>query len=239
MSPPPTNIDGTDITGATIDGQDVEEITVDGQTVFSAGPALPDSTIARYDFSSQAGTSLVTDSVGSNDLNGSYSGPTADINGVQAGSFIKSNQDELNNSSLSASQPFEVILAMRFPSLGEREYVFDGQADFSTQFQKRPSDEFQMFAGSDISGSSLDTANHIIGLQFDSTNSVVRLDGTDVLSGDVSNNSLSGLTLGARGNGSAYGEFVVGDLIFFNTKLSSNERSQVETLLSNKFGIAI
>jgi len=42
---PPTNIDGTDITGATIDGQDVQEITVDGQTVFSA---LPDSLLARY-----------------------------------------------------------------------------------------------------------------------------------------------------------------------------------------------
>jgi len=39
MSPPPTSIDGTDITGATIDGQEVQEITVDGQTVFTAGPA--------------------------------------------------------------------------------------------------------------------------------------------------------------------------------------------------------
>jgi len=45
MSPPPTNIDGTDITGATIDGQDVQEITVDGQTVFSKGvsPGIIDS----------------------------------------------------------------------------------------------------------------------------------------------------------------------------------------------------
>jgi len=33
---PPTNIDGSDITGATIDGQEVQEITVDGQTVFTA-----------------------------------------------------------------------------------------------------------------------------------------------------------------------------------------------------------
>jgi hypothetical protein len=38
MTPPPTSIDGTDITGATIDGQDVQEITVDGQSVFTAGP---------------------------------------------------------------------------------------------------------------------------------------------------------------------------------------------------------
>jgi hypothetical protein len=40
MSPPPINIDGTEITGATIDGQDVEEITVDGDVVFSAGIPL-------------------------------------------------------------------------------------------------------------------------------------------------------------------------------------------------------
>jgi hypothetical protein len=40
MTPPPTNIDGTDITGATIDGQDVQEITIDGQTVFTAGPTV-------------------------------------------------------------------------------------------------------------------------------------------------------------------------------------------------------
>jgi len=46
MTPPPTNIDGTDITGATIDGQDVQEITVDGQTVFSG---IPDSAIFQFD----------------------------------------------------------------------------------------------------------------------------------------------------------------------------------------------
>jgi len=36
MSPPPTSIDGTDITGATIDGHEVQEITIDGQVVFTA-----------------------------------------------------------------------------------------------------------------------------------------------------------------------------------------------------------
>jgi hypothetical protein len=45
MTPPPTSIDGTDITGATIDGTEVQEITVDGQTVFSAG--IPDSALTQ------------------------------------------------------------------------------------------------------------------------------------------------------------------------------------------------
>jgi len=53
MSPPPTSIDGTDITGATIDGQDVDSITIDGQEVFSSGPNLPvgfSNLVAWYPF---------------------------------------------------------------------------------------------------------------------------------------------------------------------------------------------
>jgi len=37
MTPPPINIDGTDITGVTIDGQEVKEVTMDGNVVLSAG----------------------------------------------------------------------------------------------------------------------------------------------------------------------------------------------------------
>jgi hypothetical protein len=69
MTPPPTSIDGTDITGATIDGQEVQEITVDGNTVFTAGPPASESDQKishRYFFSSdlsdQVGSSNATDS---------------------------------------------------------------------------------------------------------------------------------------------------------------------------------
>jgi len=54
MTPPPTSIDGTDITGATIDGQEVQEITVDGQTVFTAEklPVAYSNLVAWYPFDS-------------------------------------------------------------------------------------------------------------------------------------------------------------------------------------------
>jgi len=50
MTPPPTSIDGTEITGATIDGQDVREITVDGEAVFIAAtlPVAFSEMIAWY-----------------------------------------------------------------------------------------------------------------------------------------------------------------------------------------------
>jgi len=61
---PPTNIDGTDITGATIDGQDVQEITVDGDTVFTATTVVDDfndNDMAEYN--NLGGQSLVTSPV--------------------------------------------------------------------------------------------------------------------------------------------------------------------------------
>jgi hypothetical protein len=77
MTPPPTNIDGTDITGATIDGQDVQEITIDGQVVFTAAPDITASGVARWTFDNadtQGGTAV--DVFGNNDatINGATTG---------------------------------------------------------------------------------------------------------------------------------------------------------------------
>jgi hypothetical protein len=66
MSPPPTSIDGTDITGATIDGQDVDEITIDGQTVFSPGADIPASVTHRWPIN-EIGSPLF-DSVGNENV---------------------------------------------------------------------------------------------------------------------------------------------------------------------------
>jgi hypothetical protein len=66
MTPPPTFIDGQEITGATIDGQDVQKITVDGQTVFEAFTD-PGPGINQYKLDEGSGTTAF-DSIASNDL---------------------------------------------------------------------------------------------------------------------------------------------------------------------------
>jgi hypothetical protein len=89
MSPPPTSIDGTDITGATIDGTAVQEITVDGQVVFSA-LSLPNSAINRFKMDEGSGATIA-DSIGSHpdgDLNGA-TGFVSDANGQ--GGFVVDN----------------------------------------------------------------------------------------------------------------------------------------------------
>jgi hypothetical protein len=116
---PPTNIDGTDITGATIDGQEVTEITIDGVTVFSPLPVAFSNLIAWYPFDSQEYGGSDTDDVtaiigGSGDdtafnqnITGNPSFPASggvtDINaGTNSGAVDFSGQSgaELTNSTL-------------------------------------------------------------------------------------------------------------------------------------------
>jgi len=76
---PPTNIDGTEITGATIDGQDVQEITVDGQTVFTK---VPEALVSHWTFdNSDVSGTTAFDIVGGHDMT-LKNGPTTGVSGA-------------------------------------------------------------------------------------------------------------------------------------------------------------
>jgi len=82
MTPPPTSIDGTNITGATIDGQEVQEITIDGETVFTAGPNPADFFDIFYAMDEGSGASLTdTNSFTDASWNGSWVSSTEGFNG--------------------------------------------------------------------------------------------------------------------------------------------------------------
>jgi len=107
MSPPPTSIDGTDITGATIDGQEVQEITIDGQTVFTA---VPVSGLLRYPFENENNdTSVAEDVFGDND--GTVTGATHNASGGQDGGGYyeftgKDSDDKIRTSNADAEFDF-------------------------------------------------------------------------------------------------------------------------------------
>src|SRR6056297_2933679 len=94
MSPPIYTPDGSEVTEIVLpDGSTASEVVApDGSVVFEAGPDIPDSAIAQFDFREEDGTIPITDQTGNgNDLDsGSYSGVTASINGNQAGEFAES-----------------------------------------------------------------------------------------------------------------------------------------------------
>jgi hypothetical protein len=125
MSPPPTNIDGTDITGATIDGQEVQEITVDGDVVFSAAPDIPDSAVWRVNAPSLSGfndgdtVSTWTDTIGSLNATGNGVYRPTQVGGEDAVELdgVDDKFDVSNNSALDPTLPFTVSAYVNLQTL--------------------------------------------------------------------------------------------------------------------------
>jgi hypothetical protein len=191
MSPPPTSIDGTDITGATIDGQEVKQITVDGDTVFTA---FPDSLISHYKFEQN-----VLDSVGENDLtnNGSGAFTTASKFGDFAKSYDGSDDfDSIESDIVNESGPFSVSLFVKTTSGGDvynqgnsgtnedfHRLFVETVAKFSVRSQTSPSDDVRISGTIDIE----DGNYHHIVATYDSPEMQLFTDGGDKQTGTQSN----------------------------------------------------
>jgi hypothetical protein len=233
MTPPPTSIDGTDITGATIDGQDVGEITVDGQTVFSAG-APSSGLLHNYDFSDPGTTtSTVPDLAGTDDLTGSYSSLNSTINGIQAGEF-GSSFEVLDASYTDKSEPYDKYFVGRMSGSqnASNPIVFQGGG----QLFLNSVSSFDLFQGSVVSGPGFTTNNVILTARFGSTD-IIRLNGSVGGSGDAGSGTLRGLTIGRSDDNGAL--FDVGQMLVYDPTASGYSVSDIENFLSGKWGITI
>jgi len=244
----PTSIDGTDITGATIDGTDVQEITVDGDTVFTASD-IPDSANlhARYDFSnlSLGTTTNVPDETGNgHDLvNGSFSGVSVSINGVQAGQFDGANDLIGSNTFTALSQPHEIFVLAELDTNNTTtfNYLFGsgsgiGQAEdiaFRTD-----SSEWFVFAGNLINGSN-NTGANILSFVADGSNSILREDGSQTASGNAGGREMDLIGLGGRfRDGDRYFPGKIGEVLIYVNR-DDQRRPDVESYLANKWGVTI
>jgi len=244
---PPTSIDGTDITGATIDGIDVQEITVDGQTVFTAGPDIPDAgdLFAHYDaaqlnLSDNANVFTFDDQTGNNHDLTAGNAPTFKTNIVNNNPIVRFDgvDDFLDVSFSIISQPVNIYLAFKMQSLTSRDDVLDSN-NTNTQFLFGPrSTNYTLFAGSFISGGSPDTNFHIASWLGDGSSSTIRIDGTQVASGNPGSNGLDGITLGANAFGNLPAEVDIGEILVYPQDKSSKQ-SSIETYLGNKWGVSV
>jgi hypothetical protein len=249
MTPPPTSIDGTDITGATIDGQDVAEITIDGQTVFTSGIQFPDSQdiYARYAADNIVASngdpiSTWTDLSGNNrDLTAgdppSYNGFWR--NGLPALRFNRAFTEFLSVDWTDLPQPLTVFFVFQQVSVDSFDYHFDGFSNDNIALENDNSGRYRFFAGNGADVGSTDTNDHIATCIFDGNASEFRIDGSQVFSGDVGNNASDGLTIAAAGNGSKqFADLNVGEVIVYETN-QSGQASNIESILSGKWGISV
>jgi len=252
----PTSIDGTDITGATIDGTDVQEITVDGDTVFTAAPDIPASQDlhARYSAKSLSlsdgnPVSTWTDETGNGHDLTAGTAPTYVANGINGNPVVRFDgvDDYLNVAFSTLSQPTHVFIVFQAFSGTTIYDSFDslGGAVFNRHYfqlaDRGSGVNWEIFNGNVLnSGTAGDTSAHIAGNLHNSTSSTMRLDGSQIASGNPGTEDLNGLTVGARGESppANHAEVDVGEILLYPVDKSSIQ-SDVESYLSSEWGIAV
>jgi hypothetical protein len=216
---PPTSIDGTDITGATIDGTDVTEITVDGDTVFTAVPPVPFPTdlVAHYDAGSLGLSNNATvtsfDDISGNghDLTPGTAPEykTNEINGKAVVEFDL--DDELVVSFSDVSVPWSIFMVFEVVSFDSNEvpYFHDGDSADTAGFGVAgdrssdmgvSSDAFRMTNDGELGGGTVTTATPIMSSNvWNNSGGIMRVDGSDLDSGNLGTLNLDGFRLGDSG----------------------------------------
>jgi len=228
MTPPPTSIDGTEITGATIDGTEVTEITVDGDTVFTAG--LPNSGLIQDYYDPRNLTKSTGDDVSSWP---STEGATNTLSTGTSASYI---ENDINNNpvinfdtedalttgySSTLSEP--VVWGFVFKDLTGSDpnnniTLADAGTALGANLDNEGGFDYRLIDSSNnrIRGGSPDKNYHICTIRWANT-TVMRIDGSEIISGSLPDTLLDGLTLGNRGAGQNngapvnYGPFGVWD----------------------------
>jgi len=249
---PPTSIDGTDITGATIDGTDVTEITVDGDVVFTPAPpvpSLPNSVVHRWEvdklgLSNGASVGTIPDQVGNRDLSngGSPTYRTNEINGVDALEY-DGVDDYHDNTNVFVGQPFYAVTVIGVIDPFAERIISRSQSNGIIMSTTSPTNSpFNQWAGSGFVNTNLVFANNspaIFGAFFDGSNSFTRVNGNQVGGGNPGSNNMDGLRLAADSDFSpASTAFYFGELVVLDNP-STQDILDIDTILSNKWGISV
>lgn len=193
---------------------------------------------ARYDWSQASGTSSVADQTGNGyDLSGSYTGPTATINGMQAGTF-DGIDDYLSATFSELPQP-NMIFAVAAAQADDTSSLIDGTTSNGRNQIVLDVGDWGIFAGNTpVSGSDADQNPHVLSALFDGSSSYMRVDGTQDLSGDPGSDGLNGISVGEYPIGDDHGAWNVGEILVYPQD-KSGIQTDVEQYLADKWGIAV
>ena len=244
MSPPPTNIDGTDITAATIDGTEVQEITIDGETVFTAAPELPDNgnLHANYDARELSSADTFTDLKGNNDLTqiGSPTLVSNGINGRQSIQYAATDGHFLNRfdfETLTQPNTIYVVYDSDVGGSGGRRLIdrsnLEGERHLIASVR---GSELGIFAGDFLEGGSTTQNPDVVTGVFNGANSELYQDDTLVATGNAGNGSMESIAVAERTDGSqnTYSG-LVGNILIYETVHDSATQQEVYNYLESEW----
>jgi hypothetical protein len=149
--------------------------------------------------------------------------------------------DELIAASVSQAQPTTIAVVMEADSNGSASNIVDSNASGSRQsifISGSGGNPWGIFAGTArLSATNSDLDPHVLIAVFDGASSDLYLDGVAIISNDPGNQTLSGLTVGARHDGANTFEGLVAHVIVFDEALTVGEVGTLNTALANYWDI--
>lgn len=208
--------------------------------------ATPDSAIAQFDAQadgrSTGSITSIPDQENSHNLSGAAELISNGINGNRSYRFNGSS-DIMDVAFSEEAQPnrIYIVFQLQATQVGQDQYIYssdDGNArnDF---FENNGNTGFSLYAGSslDSEDGSEDTSPHIATNDYDGGSSSIRLDGTQIVSGNPGSQGLNGFTLGARYADDFFAQVDVGEVVL--DVGPSNDVSEQEQRLADNWGISL
>ena len=211
--------------------------------------AIPDSAIYQWDatelsLSDRDSVSSWTDEIGGLELTGAATYREAGINEVPAVEF-DGTDDTLDSDIDTETQGYEVLLVAftnrADGTSGSSLLGWDGNRGFFIVNRGGNDEEgIRSDGATELQAGDSTTEPHIWSLQFDTTSSVIRRDGSDLGSGDAGDGDLSNtFALGSLDDNSNFLDGRIGEVVVYDTVLSASERADEEDRLSEKWGITV
>jgi len=244
MTPPPTSIDGTDITGATIDGQEVQEITVDGQTVFTAAPPPPDEGDLLHHFaarlesglSDNETTTTITDHQGGDDVTGDAVEFQTNFQNGQP-TFFFDGSDILTYTNVSLTQTFTIAFVAQSTADNASQFFIaaDGKDNNINMDTGEFNNRLSISAGGDLDANGADDLDfNLFVCRFDGGSSLIRKNGSSIAFGDAGSSGWNDIKLGDRGGGFNFQGFMPELLIY-----TGRRPAGIEDFLADIYGLTI
>lgn len=226
-------------------------ISTSQNATFSAGAIEPDYTAIpdsgdlqiHYDASEQTDVSSTWNAEIGPDLSalGSPSVLTSEKNGRNVVQYQRSNGDgHVGSFGSAVSQPVHIFFVFRIdstPTDTNQEIFSSPAADFRAQANGF-TDNWLLSAGSNnFRGGQRDTNWHIGSFLFNSSNSTIRIDGSQVASGGPGANSWNGMAFAHEAvSGGSFGDVTIGECIGYPMGKSSIQ-ADVETYLNDRWAV--
>ena len=193
----------------------------------------------RYDFSEEDGSMPVADlSNNGHDLgNGSYSGTSAEINGLNSGDF-DGDSDGIHGNIGSLEPPFHDFFVLRWDQLTDGDYAF-ADTDDNHPSMRENSDEWAFRAdNNDMVSTTYDTEVHIIEVLWADENRLV-IDGTEEDTLSETPNTATDFGLGyASFSDDRHSDITVGELLRYDRD-KTDSADDIRQYLGNKWGIGL